>query len=1001
MNIYAVAPLIATLAYFPLIFSLLGSRPWTNRHWLFLSFLVSAQAWSLADYFFRGNFFPVHNELLFKFIVITFALMVIQFHCFSSSFFPSNKNRWIPLAYTFLGVNVIAISFGLVTSDVIIYDEVIHGTYRIGVLILAATLLTLAIRNYHVFRGVLKNNQEPVIRNQVVSLIIGISVMIVFTLTTLLPWGKEFPISHFGNLINAIILSYAVTRHELVDIRLVLRKGTAWFVLFLIGASIYLILLIAGHYIVQYELDFISYFIATGFALFMMFFIMKIKRPFLSFMTKAFQGPTYNYRRRLNEFSDQVHNIFSLKEQGGELLSLLSGAINSRQVCLMFPEIGTDDYSAQYSEPQSGTDFQAFRLRAGNPIIQYLQKERKILARESLSLLPAFLGMWPQEREEIESRNANLFVPLISRDRLIAILIIGDKVSGRYSLEDFTIIEDVTSRVAVSMEKEYLREELREREEELSVINNSSVILTSSLDIQEIFGNFLEELRKVIDVTWASIIMLDDDVLICTAISSSEFGEYKPGEIVPTEGTGTGWVTTQKKTFIEQDMTKDHSFESGEYFCKAGLRTMVYLPLISKGNTIGSFLVASSQPYAYSHRHIKLLEQLASQIALPLENAQLYARAEKRARIDELTGLLNRRSLDEMIDNEISRHSRYGGVFSLVIIDLDRFKSFNDTYGHLSGDHLLREVGKGIKLAIRNADRAFRYGGDEFAVLLPQTDNESAVQVAERIRQKINAIDTREISVTGSLGLSTWPEDGVSHMEIIASADDSLYHAKRCGGNQVFTAAGIKETADAPAKDKPVSEKETRKMAEMVFSLADTVDARSGSDSDHSRMVQYYATMLGSAIGLEGEELTILEDSARLHDIGKVGINPETLRKGHVLSEDDKAIMKLHPQLGAEIVANIPDIAACQQAIMYHHENYDGTGYPQGIKGKDIPLHARIIKVADYFAWETANGPGAKSPEEVLDILKNDGGKQFDPMLTEAFIDYYLGNLAKTNTARR
>ena len=190
-------------------------------------------------------------------------------------------------------------------------------------------------------------------------------------------------------------------------------------------------------------------------------------------------------------------------------------------------------------------------------------------------------------------------------------------------------------------------------------------------------------------------------------------------------------------------------------------------------------------------------------------------------------------------------------------------------------------------------------------------------------------------------------------------------------------------------------------MAEMVFSLADTVDARSGSDSDHSRMVQYYATMLGSAIGLEGEELTVLEDSARLHDIGKVGINPETLHKGHILSEDDKAIMKLHPQLGAEIVANIPDIAACQQAIMYHHENYDGTGYPQGIKGKDIPLHARIIKVADYFAWETANGPEAKSPEEVLDILKNDRGKQFDPMLTEAFIDYYLGNLAKTNTARR
>ena len=126
-----------------------------------------------------------------------------------------------------------------------------------------------------------------------------------------------------------------------------------------------------------------------------------------------------------------------------------------------------------------------------------------------------------------------------------------------------------------------------------------------------------------------------------------------------------------------------------------------------------------------------LLEQLASQIALPVENSRLYAKAEEKARIDELTGLLNRRALNELITNEIARHSRYGGVLSIIILDLDSFKAFNDNYGHLAGDKLLREIGSITKRAIRSSDQAFRYGGDEFAILLPQTTINAAHDVAD------------------------------------------------------------------------------------------------------------------------------------------------------------------------------------------------------------------------------------------------------------------------------
>ena len=179
------------------------------------------------------------------------------------------------------------------------------------------------------------------------------------------------------------------------------------------------------------------------------------------------------------------------------------------------------------------------------------------------------------------------------------------------------------------------------------------------------------------------------------------------------------------------------------------------------------------------------LEQLASQIAMPIENSQLYAEAKKEARIDELTGLFNRRSLDEVMASEISRRSRYGGVFSLIIIDLDNFKTFNDSYGHLAGDNLLKESGSSIRNSIRGADQAFRYGGDEFAVLLPNTSIDAASRVAERIRKQVaSKVIASNIQITASLGVASWPANGISSNEVIEATDVALYHAKRSGGNQ-------------------------------------------------------------------------------------------------------------------------------------------------------------------------------------------------------------------------
>jgi diguanylate cyclase (GGDEF)-like protein len=993
MNAYAIAPLVATLTYIPLLFTTISTRPWRKRHLYFLLFLISAMTWSLVTVFLRSNFQPQNSMILSKVIIILFTLTAVQLHLFTSSFFPSNKGRWLPFAYlSFAGIIVLVI-MGYILKGVGSTGDRLHYQYGSWVILIAVALLVLAVRNLYVFFTTLKTADNPVLHNQTLTLIISIIVLSIFTLISLLPWGNEYPLSHFGNLIIAFTLSYAVIKHQLVDIKLVIRQSTAWVSLGLIGVLAFWVLFYVAEVIFDFQLTVAISIAGTIVGLFVAIFIYRIRASFFAFVGRAFQGSSYNYRRRLAEFTGKIHNVFSLKEQGGELLTLIIKAVNIKRACVLFPEIGGEDFKSQFVESiERESRLTNLKLRADSPIIKYLEKEQKPLTRENLNILPSFLSLWPQEKEEIESKEIALFVPLISRDRLIAILVLGKKQAGRYTLEDYSIVEDVTSRIAVSLEKEFLSEQLKEREEELSVINSSSSILSSSLDIQEIFGPFISELKKVVDVAWASIVLTEENNLHCVALSSRDGSAYQVGDKVPLEGTGTGWVVTQKKSFVEPDISREMYFTTGQGFYQMGLRTMAYLPLIAKGRAIGSFIVASKLPSAYSQRHIKLLEQLASQIAMPLENSQLYAKAEKKARVDELTRLLNRRSLDEMIDSEIGRHSRYGGVFTLAILDLDSFKSFNDSYGHLSGDRLLRDVGHVIKSAIRNVDLAFRYGGDEFAILLPQTHIEDALQVLERVRERIaRVVESGDIHVTSSIGLASWPDDGISHTDIIAAADSTLYRAKRSGGNRSYCASGTPSSSPLAEAVAARGNNVDTKCFSFISALSETYDAKHHISPDHSKKVTECAVALAKSLKLDPSQVSRLEACALLHDIGKIGINDAILTKRDGLTVAEMEEIKKHPQLGADIVSRIPQLAACAGGILHHHECFDGSGYPDGLKGEDIPLEARIIAVANTFVSVTCERPPSENltVEQAISELKHRSGKLLDPSLVEAFISSY------------
>jgi diguanylate cyclase (GGDEF)-like protein len=344
-----------------------------------------------------------------------------------------------------------------------------------------------------------------------------------------------------------------------------------------------------------------------------------------------------------------------------------------------------------------------------------------------------------------------------------------------------------------------------DRQEELTIISNASVLIISRLDIQHIVKSLDGELRKAADINWLAISRIEGNSIRYLAFSADTGSIPEVGERIPIKGTAYEWLAAQRKTIVEPDIFQESRFVNNKPYIRQGIRSMAYFPLQKGKRLTGCITVASCKPNAYSPEFISILERLSPLIAAQIENTTLYDEAVEMARIDDLTGLHNRRSLNEMITSEIKRCMRYGGVFSLIILDIDTLKPVNDTYGHLAGDEYIKQVGSIIQKAIRSTDRAFRYGGDEFSILLPQTAAGDATIVAERVRQQLASITGKAgTPITCSLGVASWPSNGPDANDLINAADTALYHAKRHGRNQSNTDTVI-SPEDGKGKKEPDS----------------------------------------------------------------------------------------------------------------------------------------------------------------------------------------------------
>jgi diguanylate cyclase (GGDEF)-like protein/putative nucleotidyltransferase with HDIG domain len=990
MNISALIPLIASIAYIPLFVILIFNRPWQRQHKLLFWYLVPAILWSFTGSLFRSDFFLEYKLILLKTGLWLAIWMGIQFLYIIQYF---SKTQFFKLSFTYilLAILIVLEILGYVPRDLVVSVEgisVYYGFWYIGLALLLFLLISGDL--YYLFRRLIisKNIEE---RNQISYLLAGITILLVLAIISFAPSGGVFPLTHIGNFINCVILSYIFLRHRLVDVRFVMRRSIVYTLTALAVMAIYALWLSLMHIVLHLDYNLTS-FLAAGLItaisgiLFWAFLHVYLYRK----VEQAFFRKSYDSRQELLDFfKRRAPMVTDLNEFSGELLLLLTRAMKSSCACLFLPDSITNDFVAQFTNPEGKANSQPV-LKQGSPVLQWLQRGNKYLNVENLDILPEFRGIWAEEKNGLEALQVELLFPLISRGNLIAILALGKKESGKYSVEDVDLVETVATQVAASLEKEYLQEQLRKRDQELELINRLSNVITSSLNIQDVYGAFISELKQVVDVNWATIAVIEDDEIRFEVLSTDIGSTWQAGEEMPLKGTGIEWVANNKKALVEPDLAKSTRFNSGEEYLKWGIRSIIYLPLMVKNEAIGSLVIASREPNAYSPEQVRLLEGLASQIAVPVENSRLYAKAEQRARVDELTGLFNRRHFDESVKLEIDRHARYRSMLSLIFLDLDLFKAYNDMQGHTAGDKVLELVGKLVNGALRSTDLACRYGGDEFAIILPQSASNDAFVVAERVRGRIAAeMSKRDIKITASLGLASWPIDGVTSDELVNAADKALYYAKETGGNRTCVASKMLPSLTATATTRTTTEKE---VLSIIHNLAVTIEARDPFTYGHSRKVSSYAMSLAEAIGLTSEKVAVVSTAALLHDIGKIGVPDEVLNKVDKLEPEAWELIRAHPKLSTTIVGHVVSLVSCLPAILHHHERWDGGGYPAGLKGDEIPVEARVLAIADAFDAMTSSRPyrNKLSYKKVLKELKNCSGTQFDPKLIEAFMPIAL-----------
>ncbi|MBU2102559.1 MAG: diguanylate cyclase [Candidatus Omnitrophota bacterium] len=389
---------------------------------------------------------------------------------------------------------------------------------------------------------------------------------------------------------------------------------------------------------------------------------------------------------------------------------------------------------------------------------------------------------------------------------------------------------------------------------------------------------------------------------------------------------------------------------------------------------------------------------------LERELSSRHRKIEKIVLTDPLTGCYNWRYFLRRAQQELSRARRHLSKLSFVVIDIDHFRQINEMYTVKFADHVIKEMAGILQDNLRQEDILARWREDEFFIILPYQGRTEAYRVGTRIRNKISAYRFQHKNITVRLKVSvcmvSFPEDRIfSVKDVINTLERCLIEVKRRGGDSamlysqpqpVLIEKGEKKETVGELKSKieRLNSLLSRDILEMIFGFARAIEAKDSYTGRHVETTSLLAEKIAKELQLPSQEAENVKRAAVLHDLGKVGIEESILSKKGPLTFKEKEVIKSHPWIAAEILREIHGLRGAIPAILYHHERYDGKGYPIGLKGEEIPLSARIVAISDVYQALVSDRPYRKAftKRQALSIIKNESGKQFDPKIVKIFL---------------
>ncbi|MBQ8459566.1 diguanylate cyclase [bacterium] len=462
------------------------------------------------------------------------------------------------------------------------------------------------------------------------------------------------------------------------------------------------------------------------------------------------------------------------------------------------------------------------------------------------------------------------------------------------------------------------------------------------------------------------------------------------------------------KSMIDKD---NINYLNIPYLIKCG---SVIFPMISINKCIGVMIAGQG----ISNMHMNMVSFISNYMGMYIHNLQLQEKTNKFANTDTLTSLYNHRGFQEILAKELSKAKDTETSLSVVMFDVNNISKINRELGHAKGDEVIKTIAEKIKQNIRATDSAGRYGGDEIAVIMPETGTKDAKYLAEYITYCLSCCFVDDVGpIKVSVGISTFPECTIDQEKLLILAEQAMFISQAKGYKEGMSAiisssdfnfwddVALNSFAEVLAKrhsqiginfEEELVHKFNQEeimnhnhLMEMVTSLAGAIDAKDPYTKGHSTSVSRYAEALARAINLPEHEVERIKIGAMLHDVGKIGIPENVLKKPGKLTDEEWEIMKQHPTIGAEkVLAPNEALRDLIPIVKYHHERLDGKGYPEHLKGDEIPLSARIVSVADAYHALVSDRPYRKGMpiEKACAILKEGAGVQWDSDLVRRFI---------------